>query len=100
MIEVRRTEVFSQWLDNLRDDRTIARIITRIHRLSQGNFGDAKSVGEGVNELRIDYGPGYRIYFVWIGSLIALLLAGGTKKTQQKDTGRAKSMAKEIDNAS
>ena len=83
----------------MRDDHAIARIVTRIHRLSHGNFGDANSVGEGVSELRIDYGPGYRIYFAPIGSMVVLLLAGGTKKTQRRDIERAKSMAKEIDNA-
>jgi putative addiction module killer protein len=100
MIEVRRTDVFSHWLDQLPDDQAIARILTRIYRLSLGNFGDVKSVGEGVSELRIDYGPGYRVYFTRIGSRIVLLLAGGTKRTQQKDINRAKAMAKEIDNGS
>jgi putative addiction module killer protein len=96
MIDVRETEVFSRWLDNLRDDRAIARILVRIHRLSEGNFGDAKPVGGGVNELRIDYGPGYRVYCTRVGSLVVLLLAGGTKKTQQSDIERAQAMAKEI----
>ena len=100
MIEVRRTDVFSRWIDQLRDDQAIARIVTRIYRLSLGNFGDVKSVGDGVSELRIDYGPGYRVYFARIGSLVVLLLIGGTKKTQQKDIERAKALAKEIDNAS
>jgi putative addiction module killer protein len=100
MIEVRRTDVFSRWIDQLPDDQAIARILTRIYRLSLGNFGDVKSVGEGVSELRIDYGPGYRVYLARIGLQIVLLLAGGTKKTQQKDIDRAKAMAKEIDNGS
>jgi putative addiction module killer protein len=100
VIEVRRTDIFSRWLDQLRDDQAIARILTRIHRLSLGNFGDVKSVGVGVSELRIDYGPGYRVYFTRIGSVIVLLLVGGTKRTQQKDIERAKAMVKEIDNGS
>lgn len=92
--------MFSRWIDQLSDDQAIARILTRIYRLSLGNFGDVKSVGEGVSELRIDYGPGYRVYLTRIGLQIVLLLAGGTKKTQQKDIDRAKAMAKEIDNGS
>lgn len=100
MIEVRRTDVFSRWLDQLRDDQAVARIVTRIHRLSLGNFGDMKSVGDGVSELRIDFGPGYRVYFTRIRSVIVLLLIGGTKKSQQKDIERAKEMVKEIDSAS
>ena len=100
MVEVRQTEVFSTWLRKLRDLQTLARIQIRIRRLSLGNFGDVKSVGEGVSELRIDYGPGYRVYLTRIGSQIVLLLAGGTKRTQQKDIDRAKVMAKEIDNGS
>ena len=100
MIEVRQTEVFSAWLRKLRDLQALARIQIRIRRLSLGNFGDVKSVGEGVSELRIDYGPGYRVYLTRIGSQIVLLLAGGTKRTQQKDIERAKAMAKEIDNGS
>ncbi|HWE85448.1 MAG TPA: type II toxin-antitoxin system RelE/ParE family toxin [Terracidiphilus sp.] len=97
MFEVRRTDVFSRWLDQLRDDQAIARILTRIYRLSLGNFGDSKSVGSGVSELRIDYGPGYRVYFGRIGSSVVLLLAGGTKKTQQKDIEGAKAMMKEVE---
>lgn len=100
MFEVRRTDVFSRWIDKLRDDQAIARILTRIQRLSLGNFGDVKSVGDGVSELRIDYGPGYRVYFTRIRSLIVLLLIGGTKQSQQKDIERAKALIKEIDNAS
>jgi putative addiction module killer protein len=100
MIEVRRTDVFSRWIDKLRDDQAVARILTRIHRLSLGNFGDVKSVGDSISELRIDYGPGYRLYFTRIGSSIVLLLVGGTKKSQQKDIDRAKALIKEIDNAS
>src|SRR5690242_15455816 len=97
MIEVRRTDVFSRWLDHLRDDQAIARVLTRIYRLSLGYFGDTKPVGNGVSELRIDYGPGYRLYFARVGSSVILLLAGGTKKTQQNDIARAKAILKEVE---
>lgn len=99
MIEVRQTEVFSTWLRKLRDLQTLARIQIRIRRLSLGNFGDVKPVGEGVSELRIDYGPGYRVYFQRTGSLLVLLLIGGTKSTQQSDIAKAKKLAKEAKNA-
>ena len=95
MIEVRQTEVFSVWLRKLRDLQAVARVQIRIRRLSLGNFGDAKSVGEGVSELRIDYGPGYRVYFQRTGSLLVLLLIGGTKSSQQSDIAKAKKLAKE-----
>lgn len=96
MFEVRRTDVFSRWLNRLRDDQAIARVLTRVYRLSLGNLGDAKLVGNGISELRIDYGPGYRLYFARIGSSVVLLLAGGTKKTQQNDIARAKAILKEV----
>ncbi len=99
MIEVRQTEVFSTWLRKLRDLQTLARIQIRIRRLSLGIFGDVKPVGEGVSELRIDYGPGYRVYFQRTGSLLVLLLIGGTKSTQQSDIAKAKKLAKEAKNA-
>jgi putative addiction module killer protein len=99
VIEVRQTEVFSTWLRKLRDLQTLARIQIRIRRLSLGNFGDVKPVGEGVSELRIDYGPGYRVYFQRTGSLLVLLLIGGTKSTQQSDIAKAKKLAKEAKNA-
>jgi len=98
VIEVRQTEVFSNWLRKLRDQKARARIQIRIRRLSLGNFGDAKPVGEGVSELRIDYGPGYRVYFQRIGSLLVLLLVGGAKKTQEADLAKAKALAKEAKN--
>jgi len=99
VIEVRQTEVFSTWLRKLRDLQALARIQIRIRRLSLGNFGDVKPVGEGVSELRIDYGPGYRVYFQRTGSLLVLLLIGGTKSTQQSDIAKAKKLAKEAKNA-
>jgi putative addiction module killer protein len=100
MFEVRRTGLFNQWFAKLRDDKAKARILVRIVRLSRGNLGDVKPVGGGVSELRIDYGPGYRVYFTRIGSLVVLLLVGGTKKTQPSDIERAQSMTKEATNGS
>jgi putative addiction module killer protein len=98
VIEVRQTEAFSNWLRKLRDLKALARIQIRIRRLSLGNFGDVKSVGDGISELRIDYGPGYRVYFQRTGGLLVLLLIGGTKSTQQSDIAKAKKLAKEAKN--
>jgi putative addiction module killer protein len=95
VIEVRQTEIFSSWIRQLRDNKARFRILVRIRRLSLGNFGDVKSVGDGVSELRIDYGPGYRVYLQRRGSLLVLLLAGGSKKTQSTDITKAKKLAKE-----
>jgi putative addiction module killer protein len=95
VIEVRQTEVFSDWLRRLRDENARARIQIRIRRLSLGNFGDVKPVGAGVSELRIDVGPGYRVYLRQFGNVLVLLLAGGTKKTQEADIAKAKKLAKE-----
>jgi putative addiction module killer protein len=95
MIEVRQTDLFATWLCKLRDEQARARVQIRIRRLSLGNFGDVKPVGEGVSELRIDYGPGYRVYFQLVGNLLVLLLVGGTKKTQDADIAKAKKLAKE-----
>jgi putative addiction module killer protein len=100
VIEVRQTGVFSDWLHRLRDEKARSRILIRIRRLSLGNFGDVKPVGDGVSELRIDYGPGYRVYLQQRGSVLVLLLAGGTKKTQPTDIARAKKLAKEWANGS
>jgi putative addiction module killer protein len=85
MLEIYRSETFDRWLLALRDVRARARIEARILRLSQGNPGDAKPVGSGVSELRIDYGPGYRVYFTRRGRLVMLLLCGGDKRTQDAD---------------
>jgi putative addiction module killer protein len=98
MIEVRQTDLFANWLRKLRDEQARARIQIRIRRLSLENFGDVKPVGEGVSELRIDYGPGYRVYFQQIGNIVVLLLIGGTKKTQEADIAKAKKLAKEVHN--
>jgi putative addiction module killer protein len=96
MIDVQRTDVFVKWLDGLRDGKAVARISNRIDRLMFGNLGEVKSVGEGVSEMKIDYGPGYRLYFTKRGKVIVLLLCGGTTGTQERDIKRAIKMAKEL----
>jgi putative addiction module killer protein len=96
MIEVRKTEVFEKWFNGLRDIRAGARIVAQIRKVELGNLGNAKVVGNGVSELRIDYGPGYRVYFVQQGSTVVILLCGGDKSTQSKDIAKAKQMAKEL----
>ena len=82
MLEIRKTEVYAKWLDGLRDLRARARILVRVERLAAGNPGNVKPVGEGVSELRIDYGPGYRMYYKQQGQEVVILLAGGDKRTQ------------------
>jgi putative addiction module killer protein len=94
MPEVRQTESFARWLAGLSDDRARARINVRIRRLSAGNPGDVKPVGEGVLEMRIDYGPGYRVYFVPRGTSLVILLAGGDKGTQDRDITAARVLAR------
>jgi len=96
MIEIRKTEVFAKWLDGLHDIRARARILVRIERLAAGNPGDVKSVGEGVSELRIDYGPGYRAYYKKQGQKVVILLAGGDKSTQAKDIKTALRLARNL----
>ena len=85
MLEIRKTETYAQWIDNLRDLQARARVQVRIERLAAGNPGDVKAVGEGVSELRIDYGPGYRVYFTKRRREVVILLAGGDKTTQASD---------------
>ncbi|GAA4711502.1 type II toxin-antitoxin system RelE/ParE family toxin [Sphingomonas lutea] len=97
MIEVRQTTRFSTWLAGLRDERARARILKRLDRAGQGNLGDVAPVGEGVSEMRIFYGPGYRVYFVQRGSALIVLLCGGDKATQNADIAEAKAMAEELD---
>ena len=96
MIEVRKTEVFIQWLDGLRDIQARARVQARIERLATGNPGDVEPVGAGVSELRINYGPGYRVYFKKRGRELIILLAGGDKNTQAKDIKAALRLARDL----
>ena len=96
MIEVRQTAMFTKWLDGLRDRTARVRIATRIRRMETGNPGDVKAVGEGVSEMRITYGPGYRVYFVQDGETVVILLCGGNKSSQSRDIAQAKQMAKEL----
>jgi putative addiction module killer protein len=96
MIEIRETEAFSQWFSDLRDERARAKVLVRIRRLSLGNPGDVQPVGEGVSEMRINYGPGYRVYFVQRGAELAILLGGGDKGSQARDIRRAIELAREV----
>ncbi len=98
MIEVRQTAVFQAWLKRLDDRRAAERITIRIARVSSGLMGDIKPVGSGVSELRIDHGPGYRLYLVQRGRVLVILLCGGDKRTQARDIARAKAMAAELEN--
>ena len=94
-MQIVQSDVFTAWLDHLNDERAAARVVTRIRRMEIGNAGDVRSVGEGVSEIRIDYGPGYRVYFARRGRTLVILLCGGDKKSQRKDIALAKRMAKE-----
>ena len=96
MIEIRKTDTFSKWIDGLQDIRARARILVRIERLAVGNTGDVKPVGEGVSEMRIDYGPGYRVYFKKMGQKVVILLAGGDKKSQSKDIKTALRLSRDL----
>lgn len=95
-IEVLRTEVFDKWLSGLKDRRAVAKITARIDRLQLGNPGDVQPVGEGVSEMRIHPGPGYRVYYYQHGIIVIVLLCGGTKATQQGDIKSALEMAREL----
>ena len=94
MIEIRQTEVYARWFSRVRDRQARVRIDSRIRRLSLGNPGDVRPVGEGVSEIRIDYGPGYRLYFVRQGEDLVILLAGGDKDSQDRDIRRALELAR------
>lgn len=96
MIEVRKTDTFAKWLERLSDVRARARVLARIDRLTDGNPGDAKSMGAGVMEMRIDYGPGYRVYYVQRGRELIILLAGGDKGSQAKDVKMALRLAQNL----
>ena len=93
---MRRTERVIVWLNALRDARAVAKIAVRLKRLSDGAFGDVAPVGEGVSELRIHHGPGYRVYLVRRGDVVVILLCGGDKSTQARDIVAAKMLAKEV----
>ena len=96
MVELRKTEIFARWLDGLDDIRARARVLVRIERLAMGNPGDVKPVGEGVSEMRIDYGPGYRVYYKRHGRSLMILLAGGDKHTQAQDVKTALRLARNL----
>ena len=96
MLEIRQIAEYAAWFERLRDRQARARINARIRRLSLGNPGDVKPVGEGVSELRIDYGPGYRVYFVQRGETLVVLLAGGDKRTQDRDIQVALALARNL----
>jgi putative addiction module killer protein len=96
MIEIRQTETYKKWFAALKDRNARMRIDVRIRRMSLGNPGDVKPVGEGVSELRIDYGPGYRIYFVQRGEVLIILLCGGDKSTQSGDIQKAHQLVRSV----
>jgi putative addiction module killer protein len=95
-IAIRQTVVYARWFEQLRGRQAKARILARVRRLSLGNSGDCKPVGEGVSELRIDFGPGYRIYFVQRGQVCIVLLAGGDKRSQGRDIVSALKLARDL----
>ncbi|MBK1735823.1 addiction module antitoxin RelB [Halorhodospira abdelmalekii] len=97
MIEVRTTARFKKWFRSLKDRRAKARIQARIDRVEMGHFGDVAPVGEGVSELRIFYGPGYRVYFVQKDAVVVILLSGGDKSSQKADIAKAKEIAKQLE---
>ncbi len=97
MLEIRRTDEFTDWIDRLRDRVARAKILVRIDRLAAGNAGDVRPVGDGLSELRIDHGPGYRVYFVRRGLVLIVLLCGGDKSSQDRDITKAKKMATDLE---
>jgi len=97
VFEVRKTDEFDKWLSALADQRAIAKIVSRIERLGLGNAGDVKPIGEGISEMRLTHGPGYRIYYKQTGKTIVLILCGGDKSTQSADIEEAKALAREIE---
>jgi len=94
--QVQKTEVFDTWLAALADQKAVAKIASRIERLEMGNPGDVEPVGDGISEMKIDYGPGYRVYYKRTGKTVTLLLCGGDKSTQRKDINRAKELAAQL----
>lgn len=99
MFEIRRTNIFATWLDGLRDDVAVARIANRLKRMEAGHFGDVAPVGDGVSEMRVHHGPGYRVYFVQRKRVVIILLCGGDKSSQARDIQKAKQLANEVDDA-
>lgn len=97
VVAIVQTEAFGAWLDSLRDRKARLRIDDRLKRLAGGNAGDTRSVGDGVQELRLQFGPGYRIYYTWRDGVLIVLLNGGDKSTQARDIAKAKRLAKEAD---
>jgi putative addiction module killer protein len=97
MIKIHKTEIFDNWMRKLKDRTGRAIINARILRLSHGNYGDTKYLGDGINELRIDFGPGYRVYYTQIRQAIVILLCGGDKSTQSSDLKKAKSLAENLE---
>jgi len=95
-MEIRKTQRFAAWIDGLRDPKARARVLVRIERLAAGNAGDVKPIGEGVSEMRIDYGPGYRVYFTRRGPRLIILLAGGQKRTRRRDIAMALYLARSL----
>lgn len=93
MVEIIKSDTFDRWLRKLRDSQAKARVEMRIRRLSLGNAGDVQPIGEGLSEMRIDYGPGYRVYYLQQSKVLVLLLCGGDKRTQQKDIVKAREIA-------
>ena len=97
MYIIKKTDIFDTWLKKQKSDRAKAKILTKLKMISLGNLGDHKSVGAGVSEIKIDYGPGYRLYFTRKGNNIILLLIGGAKSSQKRDIAKAQKMRKEMD---
>ena len=97
MFKVLQTATFRRWLHGLKDDRAVARIVSRLRRAAQGGLGDIRSIGDGVSEMRVHYGPGYRLYFTRRDSNIVILLCGGDKGSQRRDVSRAKQIAAELE---
>jgi putative addiction module killer protein len=96
MVEIRRTDTFARWIDGLRDVRARARVLVRIERLAAGNAGDVRPVGEGVSEMRIDFGAGYRVYYTRRGQQVVILLAGGDKRSQAADIKTPQRLARNL----
>jgi putative addiction module killer protein len=96
VFQIQQTDVFASWLAELKDAKARARILARLESVTQGNLGDAKGVGAGVRELRVHFGPSYRVYFAQTGRIVLLLLCGGDKSTQRRDIERAKRLLRDI----